>query len=251
MPAPVVREVWTGCPFCFADPHDGPCALVAHLPGKHNQKDHAARKRKGGLFESEATAPTGTFSDEAQIRAAYEFHDPATGLTTKITGVAHYAQGNFSELQITVYDSAGTQVGVISRAIHHDTNSVGHSSINLDRGLRGQGFATRFNANAEQKYREAGVESIRLHAGSTVGGYAWARAGYGFADPASRQDVGARALEAGGKYSASVRSEIRRVVDNPNSSPIDFAMIGHTAGAETWPGKEIMLGSEWDGVKIL
>jgi hypothetical protein len=39
-----VREVWSGCPRCFADVHTGPCALVAHLPGKHNQKDHAGRK---------------------------------------------------------------------------------------------------------------------------------------------------------------------------------------------------------------
>ena len=43
-----VRQVWTGCPFCLNGPHTGPCVLVAHMPGKHNQKDHAGGKRKPG-----------------------------------------------------------------------------------------------------------------------------------------------------------------------------------------------------------
>lgn len=42
-----LREVWLGCPRCFADTHTGPCALVAHLPGKHNQKDHGHAGQSG------------------------------------------------------------------------------------------------------------------------------------------------------------------------------------------------------------
>ena len=35
------------------------------------------------------------------------------------------------------------------------------------------------------------------------------------------------------------------------ASPLDLAMVGHTPGAKTWPGKEIMLESDWQGVKML
>jgi hypothetical protein len=34
-------------------------------------------------------------------------------------------------------------------------------------------------------------------------------------------------------------------------TPLDFAMVGWVPGAETWPGKQQMVGSDWYGVKYL
>ncbi len=48
-----------------------------------------------------------------------------------------------------------------------------------------------------------------------------------------------------------VVDEFWRIRRDPASTPLDVAMVGHTPGATTWPGKEIMLDSDWQGVKML
>lgn len=57
-----------------------------------------------------------------------------------------------------------------------------HTTLALDRGFQGKGFARAFNDHMEGWYAESGVDRVSLEAASSVGGYAWARDGYGW-DP--------------------------------------------------------------------
>jgi hypothetical protein len=171
-------------------------------------------------------------------------------------------------VDISVTDRDGNIVGGGTRAIRPaQFASVDHAGFALEPGFQGQGFMARYNQQAEQSYRDNGIQQINIHAsgGTTtgahssqgapgtqlVGGYAWARAGYDFAHAGARGDVHQSATRLGSKYSPEVRAAITRIGQDPHSTPLDYAMIGWSPGAKTWPGKEIMLASSWDGVKRL
>jgi hypothetical protein len=102
-------------------------------------------------------------------------------------------------------------------------------------------------------YKRNGVTEMTLTANNDVGGYAWARAGFEFASPTARSGVAMDAVKLvkRQRFDEATRAEIRRVADNPTASPADFAMIGWKPGATMWPGKEIMLRSQWDAVMRL
>jgi hypothetical protein len=218
------------------------------------------KRDKDGKFSS--TGGGGSpeqLHEEAGIRATFDYHDEATGLTATVSSIRGGDPERSTYVDVTVTDRHGSVVGGGTRTIHAaDSKSVAHSGFGLEPGIQGQGFMARYNAQVEQSYRDHGIERIEIHAsggnaGGTqmVGGYAWARAGYQFRGD-SRYVVGRLAsVVHGPRYSPEVRSEIERVAANPHSSPIDFAMIGHTPGAKMWPGKEIMLDMSWDGVKTL
>lgn len=55
---------------------------------------------------------------------------------------------------------------------------IRHEELTLDPDFQGQGFATAFNAQAMDWYREHDVAGVELHADIDIGGIAWARAGY-------------------------------------------------------------------------
>ena len=129
--------------------------------------------------------------------------------------------------------------------------TVRHDGMALQPGFQGQGFATRFNAHAEESYRAHGIERVTTNANIDVGGYSHARAGYDFADGNARASAIVHMVQTSGKYSPDVRAEVNAAIGNHNVTPIELAMIGHTPGATTWPGKEMLLGSMWEGVKTL
>lgn len=226
--------------------------IAFHLPGKHDQSSHG---HGGGGGPAQ-------MHDEATIEKTYNYHDQSTGLTAEVTSIRGGDTGRSTYVDITVTDRDGNVVGQGTRTIHRaESESVAHSGFMLQSGQQGQGFMARYNQQVEESYRDHGIKRIEIHAsggsgptGQMVGGYAWARAGYDFA-PGSRETtaiiVSARFTGAGSPYSPDVQGQIARVAGNPRSSPADFAMIGWSPGASTWPGKEIMLDTSWDGVKTL
>ena len=211
-----------------------------HLPGKHDQSSHG----RGGL------------SSPAAIRKTYERTDEQTGLSTKVEAIA--VEDDIAEFRgwtrvdISVRDHDGDDVGQATFHISKDGQTVYHSALVLDDGVQGQGFATRQMMHVVDAYRQAGVKTMSLDANHDVGGYAWARAGFSFdqgrgaSTGHGRAEIADRFRLRASQYPAH-REQMRRVADNPDSSPIDFAMVGHTPGATTWPGKEIMLQSTWAG----
>lgn len=194
-----------------------------------------------------------------KIKSHMEFSDQKTGLRAESIlmreanglGVDQF-RANFH-----ILDSAGNKVGDAERIFQIDSEGVPfvlHEYIKLKKNVRGAGFAKRWNSNNEALYRELGFKEIRLHANIDVGGYAWAKQGYDFrGKPNDLLSKFTKALKE--PQYAAVREDGMSLVERARSGdlplPLEFAMLGWTAGAETWPGKEIMLGSSWNGVKKL
>jgi hypothetical protein len=218
---------------------------TAHLPGKHDQSSHG-KKRKTAAAES---PKPGDMASKEQIHAAYDYTDAKTGLTARVTGIQTDPSGERTLATIEITDRSGRKVGESSRFIEGDT--VHHNTLKLEGSVQGQGFAARFNRQAEEVYRANGIKQITLLANDDVGGYAWARAGYDFRHADAREGHAEDMTEMAQSYSAPVRRAVARLASNPNATPADWAMLGHTPGATTWPGKEMMLDSVWQGVKRL
>lgn len=260
--ASLVHEFWDdGCRFCLNPKHPGPCAKP------HTDPDTGGGHGGGG--EAAAGSPA-AMHEEEQLRAAYTFTDPDTGYRSEVTGIHRAGDPNpdinerlggkptvpagRTMVTVRVTDSSGNQIGEAVRTIHPASQArVNHNSLVLREGYRGQGFATRFNAHAEDTYRTNGIKEITLHADIDVGGYAWARAGYDFRNNRTRSATVAKAYVESIKRhdSDAVISQFRQHHLSGKATPLDLAMVGHTPGAKTWPGKEIMLESDWQGVKRL
>lgn len=223
------------------------------------------------------------------------------------------------EVAFTIHDATGAEVGKGRRVVARDESGnlyAQHKLLELGPSVRGQGFATEFNAALEDWYRESGVERIELHADIDVGGFAWARQGYDWRDgrvpdkirslveslapkrydrtdfdmvdaedlsPQTREhlgvpDGGVVVYGPGGRLVGAFETRydgllgmdeaitelnpvddftdiLERLEAGIPVSPYEISQIGWEPGMSgpdaTWPGKEILLGSDWYGVKWL
>lgn len=192
--------------------------------------------------------------DPAVIASTYNYHDTQTGLTTQVESVRP-SPGGSTYVDISIKDADGNRVGSASRTIRPaDQARVAHSGIFIEPQFQGKGFATRYNRQVEQSYRDHGIQQIDIHAsggGQWNGGYTWAKAGYDFTG-SSRGDVAALVTIVHARnYPPAVQAHFARIAADPHASPIDYAMVGWQPGATMWPGKEVMTQVSWDGVKTL
>lgn len=157
----------------------------------------------------------------------------------------------------------GKVVGTFHRTFS-DKGTVVHQTLNVVKDMQSQGIASEFNRHAEDMYRAYGVRQIKLQT-TLIGGYAWAAAGYEFDGPI-RQAGGAivqglRGMAEGHDarrqpYSPAVVSEVQhllsRIDHGEKVAPYEIAQIGRSeASNNMWPGKSLMIGMEWYGVKHL
>lgn len=186
----------------------------------------------------------------------------------------------------------GKVVGEFRRDYSYDANGelvAHHASLTIDPKIQGSGFAEQFNANLIDWYRRSGIKQVRLSANIDVGGYAWARAGYEFADQYAADDITARLTAILGDLTAGVRTsrfmspnvqtawmqldptevqaQIRaaqallvrarqhpRFDDPLHPSAYEFSQLGRHTGQgkdDIWIGKATMLGSYWSAVLYL
>lgn len=232
-------------------------------------------------------------SDEATVAAANKIWGGTFGgLTAKVTKSTpiHLGSGPKGNRALVVEgvvtDASGREVGKFLRSLSAGRGKskavARHSALGLEPGVRGQGFAEGFNANAIDWYRANDVGSIELHANVDVGGYAWARAGYDWDDESSSRDVLTAVLAASGEPSAPSSVVMRenvakipadRLVEQQKlademfgrgetaefgevgyPTPYEISQLGRWPGAgkdDMWIGKAIMLGSSWHGVRYL
>lgn len=161
-----------------------------------------------------------------------------------------------------------------------------HQELFLDPQYQGRGIADRFNAHSIAKYQKYGVDRIELEAAADVGGYAWARQGFrlkddvvnGVANDEYRRNFLNRQLDRTAvKFNIPILNEhrkrlnaevavLRKAIEaGEDVQPIHLASIGekyarytgrdiqgNSGGSpreyETWPGKELLLGTQWNGV---
>jgi hypothetical protein len=160
----------------------------------------------------------------------------------------------------------GRRVGSSSRVMRLEDDgklTVEHAFLALDRQAQGGGFSRAYNDQAIAAYRAAGVKWVDIHANIDVGGYAWARQGFDFADYDNARIIANRARSHANRMAPGpARDELLRLANRvtparwaAGTSPtsLEFAMAGHTHraqlanGQDTWAGKQMMLGSNWYG----
>lgn len=184
-----------------------------------------------------------------------------------------------------IVNADGASVGKFHRDVVYDPATravtVTHESLMLDKKVHGQGIADAFNAHAVAKYQEYGVSEIRVHAGSTVGGYAWARQGFRISPEEDRHirvaemltsaqyQLHAEAHHLGREATSAIQQEIKALKAANDAGedvqPIHVAALGervrqwtqikstedHDHEYRTWLGKEALLGASWMGHYIL
>jgi hypothetical protein len=184
----------------------------------------------------------------------------------------------------------GRKVGNFSRDYYLDNGELvaHHGYLELDASVRGSGFAEEFNANLIDWYRRSGIKQVRLTANIDVGGYAWARAGYEFADAADARNIlaglrniildiqhrGPQGLPPGirgasrlaGLSDAELDAQVRAAQallqrasqyqfgDPQYPRAYEISQLGRHAGQgkdDIWIGKAAMLNSYWSAVLYL
>jgi hypothetical protein len=190
-------------------------------------------------------------------------------LTAEVTGVlTNPGDGTFVEGRIK--NEQGQQVGWFERTFRTDSDDVPvveHVLLELKPEAQGTGFATEFNARAEDYYVSHGVDAITLHAALGNGGYTWAKAGYAFDTRPTplretrdllgfRLDNPEEYVTSGGprdlQQLRDLGSRLRKSPTDPDfPTPLEISRVGYTEGATTWAGKELLVGSEWFGEKLL
>ncbi|MDG4832418.1 minor capsid protein [Solwaraspora sp. WMMD1047] len=219
------------------------------------------------------------------------------GLGVEVTDVTGYegfgaaGRGHGLIVSARIVDQGGEPSGRVQRAFYRDGDDLVavHAFLQIDRDLRGKGFASEFNANLERWYRSQGIVRIEVHANIDVGGYTWASHGYDFADDYAAQSVinrlrfmvgvvQSRSAELRERAAAASAEDARRlratadaldrqllatgdILDRAATEPFgsdrypsawEISQLGRSeaAGGE-WIGKMTMLGSDWQGVKWL
>jgi hypothetical protein len=205
-----------------------------------------------------------------QIGEMFEYTDPQTGYRSEVTQVDVHGSAERPSYfaVISIKDQTGLEVGRATRSIwpvRADPSkvSIHHGSFLLGKRAQGGGFSKRWLAQMDDRYREAGIDRITLFT-DDVGGYAWAKAGFDFSDRDGPKHVATlvgrklRSKEGQRNLPQRVITDGEELIRRAQSTdpeerptPMEFAMLGWTPGAETWVGKESMLGSGWGGVKQL
>jgi hypothetical protein len=184
--------------------------------------------------------------------------------------------GAANRFQIDLFDG-GEPVGYMIRTIDLDRDGelfVSHDLFKLNANKQGTGLANDFIKVAEDWYRAHNIRYIEVHANIDVGGYTWAKQGYGWSEQQSKRMVedlvgnlllDVRSVLKSGKFkgepmlaTADMEATVKawlKATDSTDpadwSSPYDLAMLGYTEGAEMWLGKKYMLGKDWYGRKDL
>jgi len=160
---------------------------------------------------------------------------------------------------VDILDASGEKVGDMLRSFRRQDGKlkVSHHMFYIDEEHRGQGIAADMNEHVEKEYEKLGVYEISLLADDTVGGYAWARQGYDFANGAEKGRMRKKfkkvvtTLHKGGRISDEEKESLIETIDYFEHS-WEFASwnpFNKSHGEHL--GKRILLGTSWKAMKIL
>lgn len=235
-------------------------------PAKKGAKKAAPAARPGAAgWLDEAKRGELSAATRERVREMFDYSDPTTGLRTEVYEVEASPTGRVIA-HVNIRDEGGLLVGKAVRNIETDKQTgeprVYHTSFNLGKRVQGGGFSSRWLRQMEDRYREQGINRIALTT-NDVGGYAWAKAGFDFADRKEARVAAESLRRQLNRKSVRDRLTQRQITDGQElirrareaqedyPTPAEFAMLGWMPGMETWVGKEAMLGTGWHGVKDL
>lgn len=249
--------------------------------GSHDQKSHGNWARGGhasdlkGDFNPRSGEPIKTtledyltvdnvdFDTVAAVRDAFE--GEWGGLRAQVTGIYGTADGGNVHVVGIVLDEDDEQMGEFIRDIFPETREVSHQSLFLSNQVQGRGFAKGFLTQSEAHYRAQGMKSVLVMASDAVGGYAWAKAGFDFLDgypPTHVREAMERFVSQYGDHRLAPKVTRWLNGDDEWPSAYEIATLGEGSDDfeyDQWDGgtrkvhagAEIMLGTEWAGIKHL
>jgi hypothetical protein len=186
---------------------------------------------------------------------------------------AVYREGNSIQVTGDIQNASGEFLGEFRRTISKDDKGklvVEHDLLAIEnRDYQRNGFGTDFHMSQENYYMTHNFDRIEVHASLDVGGYMWAKMGFQWDENATgKTDVGYRLqalLEESNYSEAQIKLEPQtktilkdwetRLFDNNSKNdpePFELAAIRDPNFPNNRQvGKELMLNSNWYGVKYL
>jgi hypothetical protein len=266
--------------------HLDPLGLV-EKHGSHDQKSHGNWARGAGSLKGDfnprgsepiTTSPGDPLGgylevngvDLDTVEAVQDaFEGEWGGLRSQVTSVSGTHDGGNVHVVGHVLDEDDEMVGEFVRDIFPGEKEVSHQSLFLSSQVQGRGFAKGFLTQSEAHYRAQGMESVYVQASDAVGGYAWAKAGFDWADghpsPSVRESLEDFIRHYPQHRLTPTVNEWLNGDDGDWPSPHDIATLGE--GTDDFEfsgygvrgnmpemvhaGAYIMLGTEWDGEKVL
>jgi hypothetical protein len=212
--------------------------------------------------------------DPAAVRAVFE--GDYGGMTVSVVHIGRDGARGLS-VQGKITDPQGRHVGSFHRRYTQGTSGIvaHHEFLQITGQAQGSGFSNAWNGHLIQWYRRHGVKEVRVHADIDVGGYAWARLGYDFAERRTANEILDRLQvfveriesqgDAGRRFPGSpdpagqlrdARALLARARRHPFGhaqypTPYEISQLGRWEGAgrmDPWLGKLVLLGSDWYGV---
>jgi hypothetical protein len=177
--------------------------------------------------------------------------------------------GNRLRVNGEVFNSKGENLGSFEREFYQDEDGslvVDHDLLSIeDPAYTGNGFGTDFHMRQENYYITHGVDKVYVHAALDVGGYMWAKMGFQFDEnksESSKARIGDRIAnfvddtEYTDSQTSAVLSNYRdRLYDTDNSNDPEpweiHALRDNRTDKKSTVGKDILLGSNWFGVKYM
>jgi len=140
---------------------------------------------------------------------------------------------------------------------------IHHNNFHVTPALRSLGWGRKWFTECERRYQEFGIAAISIEAGSDVGGYVWAREGFSLTDSGQGDfwhDIQKRlrCLHGGGFIDERTLRRWERGIANRRINTVqDVMCLGRwrrwidEEGYWCWPGKLLLIGSCWDGFKLV
>jgi GNAT superfamily N-acetyltransferase len=166
-----------------------------------------------------------------------------------VQNVTPFGGGTFS-VSGEIRAENGKAVGYFDRVFASSTATVHHNSLHIEPEYQGQGIGSALNAAAEKEYKAQGYDKIELHASMSVGGYAWASAGYNWRDGSIEESTYSQIDNNLANIAHNLSEEEIAHVENlllDGGTPKQLAEWKSENGKHT--GKDLLLGTKWFGVK--
>lgn len=199
----------------------------------------------------------------------FNFDGAPVNLSSNVTSI-QTSNGKVSVRGEIKEGDFGITVGEFHRIFSSDSNGdviVTHELLQIfEKEYQGTGFSKVFNRQAENYYITHGIDTIFVHAGLDGGGYTWASSGFDWdygQHSNSVDNVSGKIddyLYGNKNISADLFADLESLKTRLESSPVsnkdyptpkEIADLGRISTVDTWPGKEIMTGSNWYGKKTL
>ena len=245
-----------------------PTKIIIHRPKppKDMATGHTSeilKKFGSHISESDADAAANTFYSvygmelDDFMKGAYE-QDFGNNIVSRIkqSKCSVYTEHDGTPYRLSIYgeiyDDTGfehsglrNQIGYFERSIELDpkNKTINHGHFEIDVLYRERGIGSAFYMKSEDTYIKAGVDRVELFANLTVGGYAWARMGFDFADSFKGKLLAASAVRNWERYTD------KKWTGKKPKHAWEVAAVTAPDGYQI--GKQVMLGEAWEGYKSL